>query len=345
MNRRELMHRALACGISTATLPSWAYASVPLPKPEKTELTLGVGGASLLYYLPLSIAERCGFFEQEGLRVTVNDFGAGSVALQALIGDNVDAVAGAYEHTLRMQQKGIDVKAVCELDRFPGICIGVRSDLGDRIKSIADLKGLNIGVTAPGSSTAMVLQYALIRAGLTPDAASLIAVGGGASAVAAIKNREIDAISHVEPVISRLQADGDITLLLDGRTEQGTQALFGSASPAGTVYLKREFIDTYPATTQRLVNAFFKALQWIQQASAKDVAKTVPEAYLLGDAQLYQRAFEASKPMYSTTGIIGTNAFRGLLEMLRKVDPSLAKAQISYAQTFDSTFVKKRQTL
>src|SRR3546814_20529545 len=71
--------------------------------PEKKELTLGVGGKPLLYYLPLTIAERRGLFKEQGLDVTINDFGGGAKSLQALVGGSVDAVTGAYEHTIRMQ--------------------------------------------------------------------------------------------------------------------------------------------------------------------------------------------------------------------------------------------------
>ena len=138
---------ALAAGLSRA-----AFAQ---DKPEKTKVTLGVGGKPLLYYLPLTIAERKGFFKEQGLDVEINDFGGGAKSLQALIGGSVDVVTGAYEHTIRMQAKGQDVRAVTELGRFPAIVIAVKRDKAGQVKSAADFKGLKIGVTAPGSSTAL----------------------------------------------------------------------------------------------------------------------------------------------------------------------------------------------
>ena len=102
-------------------------------------VTLGVGGKPVLYYLPLSIAERKGFLSGEGLDVTINDFGGGAKALQALVGGSVDVVTGAYEHTIRMQAKGQDIRAVLELGRFPAIVLAVRKDLADKVKSAADL--------------------------------------------------------------------------------------------------------------------------------------------------------------------------------------------------------------
>ena len=95
---------------------------------EKKQITLGVGGKTALYYLPLTICERLGYFKEQGLDVTINDFRGGAQSLQALVGGSVDVVTGAYEHTIRMQAKGQDIKAVIELGRFPGIVLGVRKE-------------------------------------------------------------------------------------------------------------------------------------------------------------------------------------------------------------------------
>src|SRR3954447_23566723 len=263
-------------------------------KPEKSKLTLGVGGKPLLYYLPLTIAERRGFFKEEGLEVEINDLGGGARSLQSLVGGSVDVVTGAYEHTIRMQAKGQDIRAVCELGRFPAIVIAVRKEKAGQIKSAADLKGAKIGVTAPGSSTAITVQYAMVKAGLKPTDAAFIGVGGGASAVAAMKKGEIDAISHLDPVIAKLEADGDIHVLIDTRTESGTRALFGGSNPAAVLYTKKDFIDRNPNTTQRLVTALLASLKWLASATPESISDTVPAEYLLNDKPLYIQAVKNS---------------------------------------------------
>ncbi len=99
--------------------------------------------------------------------------------LQALIGGSVDVVTGAYEHTIRMQAKRQDVRAVVELGRFPAVVIAARKDRAGEIKSAADLKGKKIGVTAPGSSTALIAQYAMVKAGQKPTDAPLLGSAAG----------------------------------------------------------------------------------------------------------------------------------------------------------------------
>jgi len=311
------------------------------PPAEKPDIALGVGGKSGLYYLQLTLTERLGYFKEQGLNVTISDFAGGAKSLQSLIGGSSDVVTGAYEHTIRMQVKGQPVIAVMELGRFPGIVVALRKDKAGEVKSFKDFKGLKVGVTAPGSSTNLIVDALIAKEGLKPEDISPIGVGSGLSAVAAIKKGEIDAISNVDPVITKLEQDGDVVVMADTRTEQGNMKWFGGNNPAAVLYLKREFIDKNPNTVQRLVNAFYKTTKWLEHASEEDIAKNVPEEYFLGDRALYLAAIKASRPMYSTTGIIPPQGMQNSLDMLKQFDPELKDAKIDLSKTFDDRFVKK----
>ncbi|MBM3480955.1 MAG: transporter substrate-binding domain-containing protein [Alphaproteobacteria bacterium] len=332
------MFTAGAAGLVTLALVPGAGAQAL----EKPRLTIGVGGKPLLYYLPLTIAETRGFFREEGLQVETNDFGGGSRALQALLGGSVDLVTGAYEHTIRMQTKGQDVRAVLELGRFPGIVLAVRKDRAAQIKGPADLKGAKIGVTAPGSSTNFFVNFLMARAGANPKDAAFVGVGTGLSAIAAMKRGEIDAISNLDPVISKLETDGDIVVMADTRTEAGTRAIFGGANPAAVVYMRNDFIERHPNTTQAIVNAFHKALRWIATASPDDIAKSVPETYYLGDRELYMRAVRASLETYSRDGIIRLDGMKSALGMLKEFDDELKNVRDEdLPRTFVERFARK----
>ena len=78
-------------GLSTALLSPAAMAAS-----DKDKVTIAVGGKNLFYYLPLTIAERKGFFKEEGVNVEIIDFAGGSKALQAVVGGSADVVSGAY---------------------------------------------------------------------------------------------------------------------------------------------------------------------------------------------------------------------------------------------------------
>jgi NitT/TauT family transport system substrate-binding protein len=320
-------------------LTSTAYGQVP--GIEKKQLTLAVGGKTALYYLPLTICERLGYFKEQGLDVTINDFRGGAQSLQALVGGSVDVVTGAYEHTIRMQAKGQDIRAVIELGRFPGIVLGVRKERAAGYKSAADLKGMKIGVSAPGSSTNFFVMYLMSKAGLKPTDAAYIGVGIGPSAVAAVKKGDIDALSNLDPMMTKLEQDGDIKVVVDTRTEEGTRAIFGGSNPAAVLYLKQDFIEKNPNTVQALVNAFYKTLKWLEKATPEDIAATVPEDYFLGDRALYLAAVKANKPVYSLTGVIPAAGMRSAADMLLAFDPELRDAKVDLATTFDGRFVSK----
>jgi NitT/TauT family transport system substrate-binding protein len=320
----------------------WVFAQPGLGQTiEKKDLVLGVGGKGLLYYLPLTIAEQRGYFKEEGLNVAINDFAGGARSLQALVGGSVDLVTGAYEHTIRMQAKGQDIRAVIELGRFPGMVLALKKDKAAQVRSFKDLKGMKVGVTAPGSSTNFFVNALIAKEGLKPDDVSIIGVGSGATAVAAIKKGEIDAIVNLDPAISKLTQDGDIVILADSRTEEGNMKLFGGNNPAAVVYLKADFIEKNPVTVQRVVNAFYKALKWLEKATPEDIVKAVPEEYYLGDRPLYLAAVKASSAMYSRDGLISAQGMKNGYDMLAQFDKELTGAKVDLAKTFDDRFVKK----
>jgi NitT/TauT family transport system substrate-binding protein len=334
--------KAWKLGLATVLVLALAFSGAALGQTlERKQLTLGVGGKTALYYLPLTICERLGYFKEQGLDVTINDFRGGAQSLQALVGGSIDVVTGAYEHTIRMQAKGQDIRAVIELGRFPGIVVAVRKEKAAGYKSAADLKGMKIGVSAPGSSTNFFVMYLMSKAGLKPADASYIGVGIGPSAVAAIKKGELDALSNLDPVMTRLEQDGDIKIIADSRSEEGTRAIFGGSNPAAVLYAKQDFIEKNPNTMQALVTAFYKTLKWLEQATPEQIAATVPEEYFLGDKALYVAAVKANKPVYSLTGVIPPAGMASAADMLLAFDDELRDAKVDLAKTFDGRFVTR----
>lgn len=333
-----MMHYGKA--LAGALICALALSGPALAEPEKKDVTLGVGGKPALYYLPLTVTEMKGFFEEEGLNVTIQDFQGGSKSLQALMGGSVDVVTGAYEHTIRMQARGQDLVAVVELGRFPGIVVGVRKDLADKVNSAADLKGLKIGVTAPGSSTHNIVNYALNKAGLSPRDVSIIGVGASSTAVAAVEKGEIDAISNIDPAISMIDKKVGLKVVVDTRTEKDTIELLGAPAPAAVLYLRPEFAEKNPETVQALVNAFYKGLQWLANASAEEVAAIVPDSYFLGDREMYVNAVASSLGAYSRTGRITEEGMKGAAALL-SFDEKLDFDKIDLSKTFDGRFIDK----
>ncbi|KAG0750080.1 hypothetical protein G6F24_015160 [Rhizopus arrhizus] len=132
-----------------------------------------------------------------------------------------------------MQSKGQAYRAFVLQGRAPMIGVGVSKKNLPNYKGPADLKGKKIGVTAPGSSTNMVVSFFLAKHGLKASDVSIIGVGAGAGAVTALRSGQIDAISNTDPVVSMLEMPGDIQIIVDTRTLKDTQDIFGGNMPAG----------------------------------------------------------------------------------------------------------------
>ncbi len=308
---------------------------------EKTKITIAVGGKNLFYYLPLTIAERRGFFRDEGLTAEIVDFPGGARALQALVGGSADIVSGAYEHTINMQAKGINIVGIALQGRYSGIVLGVHKNRIAQYKSPKDMKGWKIGVTAPGSSTNMMVSSLLARDGLKPDAVSIIGVGATAGAVAAMRKGELDGMSNLDPVISRLEASGDMITVVDTRTAKGMKDVYGGAYHAGCIYAPADWLKKNPNTAQAVVNAMVRAVRWLQTARADEVVATVPPEYYGDDPTLYKVALLKNTEGFSPDGLFSAEGAKNVFNVLNSFEPTVQAAKIDLARTYDNSFAQK----
>lgn len=309
---------------------------------DSPKITISVGGKSFITYLPLTLAEQLGFFKEAGLDEKSVDFKGGSKALAAVVGGSADMVTGYYDHTIEMQAKGRNLKAFVEIDRFPGIVLAVRSDLADQIKTVADLKGHIIGVTAPGSSTDFFLNYLLAKAGLEPGDVSTIGVGASSSAVAALEHKQIDALVNLDPAITLMKKRGDIKILVDTRTKADVDKVFGGAYPSATIYAKQSYIDAHPEIIQKVANAMVHTLKWMHNHSAEEIVEHVPEEFYAGSGKaLYTEMLKQSMEMFSPNGQFEKSGPENALEVLSLSSKQVADAGIDLSKTYTNQFAEK----
>jgi len=210
------------------------------------------------------------------------------------------------------------------------------------MKSMKDLKGLKVGVSAPGSSTHNLVKQLLAKAGLDPNKdVAVIGVGLGATAISALKSGQIDAISNTDPVMTKLEQDKAIKILADTRTVKGTIDVWGAPLPAGCLHAAIEFVQKNPNTVQALTNAIVRADKWIHAASPQDVLRTVPESYLLGDKALYLFSFNKVKEAISVDGIISDAGAKTALKVIPAFNPEVKASEIKLNLTYTNEFVKK----
>lgn len=302
---------------------------------------IAVGGKALYYYLPVSIAERLGYFKDEGLDVKIIDFQGGSRSLQAVVGGSADVVSGAFEHTIAMQFKGQRMQAFVLQGRAPQVVFAVNKKTMPAFKTLADLRGKKIGVTAPGSSSHAIANFVLDTAGIKPSEVSFIGVGAGAAAVAAIRSGQIDAFANLDPVIAQLQKDNLLEIVADTRVVAESDRLFGGPMVAGCLYAPERYIRENPEVVQGLTNAIVRADRWLAKATPEDLVKTVPESYFLGNKEIYIEGFLKNRPALSPDGRIPDEAPAISLKSLQTVNDKLNGRKADLTAVYTNVFVEK----
>ena len=336
LNRRSFGALSVL-GAAAVTMPS-LFAQTRLEKPS---VSIAVGGKSAFYYLPLTIAEQLGYFKAEGLEVEISDFSGGARALQAVVGGSADVCSGAFEHTISLQSKNQPFKAFVLQGRAPQVVVGVSTKTLAGYKGLQDLRGRKIGVSAPGSSTNMVSNLLLSRAGVAATEVSYIGVGVSAGALSALRSGQIDAISNVDPVMTMLEQKGEVRVIADTRTIKGSEELFGGPMPAACLYAHADFLKKYPNTAQALTNAIVRSLKWLQTAGPSDIIKTVPETYQLGDRALYLAAFGKVREAISLDGVVPDEGPRTALRALASFDTSIKADRIDLGQLYTNDFARR----
>lgn len=341
MNNFLLNRRSFTSAAAAAVAAVAAPSVLAQGKLEKTKIAIAVGGKPAFYYLPLTISEQLGYFKAEGLTVEISDFAGGAKALQALVGGSADVVSGAYEHTINMQSRNQFIKEFVLMGRAPQISVGVSTKTMPHYKSLADLKGKKVGVSAPGSSTNLVVDLLLSRAGVKSSDVSFVGVGTGAGAIAAMHAGQIDAISNTDPIMTMLEQKGEVKIISDTRTLKGTQEVFGGPMPAACLYTHLDFIQKNPNTCQALANAIVHGLKWLQTAGPSDIIKTVPENYLLGDRALYLASFNKIREAISLDGIMPEEGPKTALRALASFETSVKPDRIDLSKTYTNEFARK----
>jgi len=329
----------LAIMLLATTLPQVASAQAP----ETRDVKMGIGGASQLIYLPATLALRLGYFKEQGLNVEISDFAGGAKSLQALVGGSVDVISGAYDGAMRLQVKSQDVVATTAFTRTYGATLGVRTD--KPFKSMADLKGMKIGVTAPGSGTQGMVWYLMAKAGADKTDASFIGVGAGPGAISAMQKGEIDAVSNLDPVMTKLESMKLIKVVAETRTVAGQAAVFGGPMPGIAVMSRRDFIAKNPNTMQALTNALVKTLAWMDKATPEQIAEKMPPEFYAGDKPGYLAALKATYESYSRDGSVTPDGHQRSLDFLKRYEPEFANVTMDVTRVFDDRFVKKAAPL
>jgi NitT/TauT family transport system substrate-binding protein len=306
----------------------------------QTKITIAVGGGACLCYLPTVLAKQLGEYDKAGLAVELVDLKGGSDALKAVLGGSADVVSGYFDHCVNLAAKKQELQSFVVYDRYPGLVLVVSPSHNAEIKSIKDLAGKKVGVSAPGSSTDFFLKFLLKKNGVDSSGVAVIGVGLGATAVAAMEQGQIDAAVMLDPAVTVLQGShSDLRILSDTRTEQDNKAVFGGDYPGGALYSTAAWVTSHEKEVQALTNAIVNTLKWIHSHTPEDIMAKMPVEMVGKDKALYLAALKNTIPMYSETGLMDPRGAAAVLAVFSESSPEVAKANIDLSKTWTNKYV------
>ena len=303
------------------------------------DVSIMIGGIEKQIYLPAVLAKRLGYFEDEGLSVTLLSEPAGVEAADEMLAGAVQGVIGFYDHTIDLQALGKYTESVVQLSRVPGE-VEVVSTTHPEIQSVPDLKGKRIGVTGLGSSTDFLSQYMLLKAGVQFSDVTPIPVGAGDTLIAAIAHDQVQAAMTTEPTVSRLLKSGQARILVDMRDDAGTIAALGGIYPAACLYMETAWVDTHKDTVQKLANALVRTMRFIHNHSADEIAAHMPTDFYVNDRAMYVEALKRGKAMFTDDGRMPVGGPENVLAVLARIKSRVRNKPIDLSETYTNAFVE-----
>lgn len=313
----------------------------PAPKKETINVKMAFGGSrNSIVYLPPTVAQANGFFEEQAVNMTMTDMQGGPQAIQALVTGEVDFASAAVEHVAKAKAQGVDLVMLSLYARYPGLSVVVDSKLKDKVKSVTDLKGMKVGISSPGSSTHKALLSLMNKFGMKTTDIEVVGVGIDGMP-AALEAGKVQAAVGVDPYVTQVVSSGKAFVLWDLRTKKDTEALYGGEYPLVGLVTRRDLLEKNPDMVTRVVTAIVKANKFLSSTAPETITAKIPAEVKGKDEALYLASLRANLEVFSPDGLISDKGLQTVIDSLKadKVIPD--NVTITPATIFDGSFASK----
>jgi NitT/TauT family transport system substrate-binding protein len=320
----------------SATGPSSPAASSPSgPMPT---VTMMVGGIDKQIYLPYQLAQNLGFYQKYGVKVELSTEQNGGVGAEdAMASGQVDLAGAWYIHTVDFQSKGKKVINLVQLSGAPGEREMCATNSG--VHSAADFKGKTLGVTDLGSGTDELTQFLASQKGIGKSDYHTLAVGAGATAIAAIQRGTAQCVMTTQPTVGALTSKNLAYPAIDLATVQGATQALGGAWPAAGLLARADWVSSHHDAAQRVVDALVATMHWIATHSAADIANNLPPDFVQNSTiskDQYVAGLTTDKGQFLPDGIMPAGGPKVIFAMEKGIGVDTSK--ITYSDTFTNDF-------
>ena len=197
--KRWVLPLIVIIGVLAIVSVLWFYLDSRKTYPGKPA-SLTIGTPALETNALIYLAADMGYFERNGLKVTIKEYDSGGAAVPGLMRNEIDlAIASEFvlANNLLQQHK---IRAFGSIDRFENMFLIARKDRG--VGKVADLKNRTVGVPL-GTIAAFYLGRYLTLHGLGPAEVTILNVRPDYSADA-LAAGDVDAVVTWHPHLDRI---------------------------------------------------------------------------------------------------------------------------------------------
>lgn len=312
-------------------------APVSAPAQEPTPIRWGSTPA-LELTLPLYVAQSQGYLTQEGLKLDNPLLAPGVRLREALTVGDLDFAENTTTTLIVGRQAGLKQKAIFQYYTKELFSLFVPTKLRGEIKSVADLKGKKIAVTALGTGAHMDALLFIRKAGLNDSDVTFVGLNSAdpATLVTALQSGQFDAQILWEPT-STLVRDRQIGFpLIDIRDPAVHEKWVGKESASEVLFVTEDMIAKRPDVVKRVVRALKKAMSYIQEHSASDVAAATAKFYKMDEAAL-AKILEPIKGNYTPDGKFSRSGIQVAIDITK--EGGLLKQPLTFEDVVDAQFV------
>jgi NitT/TauT family transport system substrate-binding protein len=314
-------------------------------KPDHRTLRIANAGTGLQTWdMPVTLADRLGYFKEEGLDVALENLPSTTKALEAITGGSADVAICTYSQALQVATQGQRVRSFFVLTKRESKVLVVTPAARSRIRRIEDLKGALIGVPAIGSSAHQWVKYYLATHGMQPGELRAVSIGFGASAIAVIESGRIDAAAMTGgDQFQLLRRHPDVRLQIDASTPEGMRESYGSDTFAGgAATAKQEWLDRNPDAARQIARALQRTLQWIAAHKPEEIRDRLPESQRSQDAAVDLEILRWSLSSFTADGTMPAGAPEIAKRLLDAIVDQGRDSKIDLAATWTNQYLKPK---
>lgn len=246
---------------------------------QGTKVRLAFCG-QLLCVIPYEVTRARGHFADEGIDIELVYTRGGSAAIQALVGGAVEYAGSSFDAALQAYKNGADIRRFASTGRLPLFALATAPARADELKSVADLAGRTVGVSALGNADHALMLFLLAQAGVDRNSVSFATLG--TNLYDALRLGQVDAGMVQEPALTLIVAEGGGELLNFMEIEQAKAELGGAYEFMG-VAVRTDEREQRRDEMRRLATALKKGLADTRvNLTPDEIIASLPSALIAG---------------------------------------------------------------